>query len=270
MKFIKSNVIFFIWLAVYIALFTSLAMSDPEVFFAMLVLELISIAIAFSPLGEKILRVMSGARKIRTERDREYLAPIFEAVYSDVQAQNKRISQKIALYIEESKDINAYAFGSNSISVTRGAMEALSENQLKGVIAHELGHMNNGDTKVALVMTIGNGAFTVLWLILKSAMRFKNEDLKLVFLFNALIGFIVRVFTSIGDRHSEYMADEFAYQNGYGDVLIDALYFLQELSTGQRLRLRDRLRASHPHLDKRIARLESLQKKLEKESVTES
>jgi len=121
-------------------------------------------------------------------------------------------------------------------------------------------------TKVTLVMTIGNGAFTVLWLILKFAMtrgKYK-DDLSFVFLFNALIGFIVRVFTAIGDRHQEYMADQFAFENGYGEGLIDTLYFFKELSAGERLRLRDRLRASHPHLDKRIARLEGLRKESEK------
>jgi heat shock protein HtpX len=235
-----------------------MAIGEPELFYPFLGLELASLALAFSPAGEWLLRVMSGARKIRTERDREYLTPIFESVYEDVKTNNKRISRKIELYIEETKDINAYAFGSNSISVTRGAMENLTEEQLKGVFAHELGHMNNGDTKVTLVMTVGNGAFTVLWLILKSAMRYKNEDLKFVFMFNAMIGFVVRCFTAIGDRHQEYMADEFARDNGYGEGLIETLYFFKELSAGEKMRLRDRLRASHPHLDKRIERLEKL------------
>ena len=40
------------------------------------------------------------------------------------------------------------------------------------------------------------------------------------------------------------MADEFAFDNGYGEELTSALYFLRELGAGQKLRLRDRLRAT--------------------------
>ena len=257
MNFVKSNGLFFLWLTLYSLVLAVLAFDDIEIFYAMLGLELASLALAFSPVGEWLLRVLSGARKIRTERDKEYLTPIFNAVYKDIADNNKRISKKIQLYIEETKEINAYAFGSNSISVTRGAMETLSEEQLKGVIAHEFGHMNNGDTKVTLVMTIGNGAFIVLWMILKLSMRkFNKSDLSLVFMFNAIIGFIVAVFLAVGNRRNEYMADKFAYDNGYSEGLIETLYLFREMSMGEKMKLKDRLRASHPNLDKRIARLE--------------
>jgi len=257
LNFVKSNGLFFLWLTLYSLVLAVLAFDDIEIFYAMLGLELASLALAFSPVGEWLLRVLSGARKIRTERDKEYLTPIFNAVYKDIADNNKRISKKIQLYIEETKEINAYAFGSNSISVTRGAMETLSEEQLKGVIAHEFGHMNNGDTKVTLVMTIGNGAFIVLWMILKLSMRkFNKSDLSLVFMFNAIIGFIVAVFLAVGNRRNEYMADKFAYDNGYSEGLIETLYLFREMSMGEKMKLKDRLRASHPNLDKRIARLE--------------
>ena len=120
--------------------------------------------------------------------------------------------------------------------------------------------MNNGDTKVTLIMTIGNGAFAVLWLILKLAMRgYSKADLKFVFIFNAILKFLMVIFVAIGDRRQEYMADKFAYENGYGEGLMETLTIFRDMSKGRRLSLKERLRASHPNLKNRLERLGKLQ-----------
>ena len=260
MNFVKSNSIFFIWLSLYALVFASLARNDIEVFYALLGLELASLLIAISPIGEWLLRTLSGARKIKTSRDKEYVMPLFNCVNEDALLLDGKISKKITLYIEETKEVNACAFGMNSISVTRGAIESLDEDELKGVIAHELGHIRNGDTFISLVMTIGNGAFTLLWLILKFAMtRGKNkEHLKLVFMFNAMISFVVTAFTAIGSRTSEYMADKFAFDIGHGQGLLETLYFFKDLSMGEKPTLADKLKSTHPNLDNRIEQLENM------------
>lgn len=260
MKFIKSNVIFLLWIVFYICFLAVVAQDDINTFWVLLIMELVSIAVALSPLGEWLLRVMSGAKKIKTQKDSEYLMPIFDAVYEDVKENNSRISCNIELYIEEDSSINAYAFGSNSISVTRGAMEALSEEELKGVIAHEFGHMNNGNTKVALVMTIGNGVFAILWFFLKLISLRHRSDMGYVFALVAIIKFLTAVFIAMGQRHNEYMADKFAHENGHGEGLIDTLYMFREMEKGQKRSFRERLKASHPDLNNRIARLEKLQR----------
>lgn len=260
MNFIKSNVIFLIWTVFYIIILAVIAVEDIGFFWVLLIMELVSLVVAFSPLGEWLLRVMSGARKIKTEKDEEYLMPIFNAVYEDVKANNKRISRNIQLYIEEDTGINAYAFGSNSISVTRGAIESLSEEQLKGVIAHEFGHMNNGDTKVKLVMTVGNGAFAILWIFLKLISRGHKSDMAYVFILVGIIKFLMAIFVAIGNRHNEYMADKFAFENGHGEGLTESLYMFREMDRGHRRTLKERLKASHPDLNNRIARIETLQR----------
>ena len=267
MNFVKSNVVFLAWLAFYAVVLAIIATDDIEIFWTLIIMELVSLVVAFSPLGEWLLRVISGARKIRTEKDRNYLMPIFNAVYEDVKESNKRISRNIQLYIDEDKDINAYAFGSNSISVTRGAMDCLTEEQLKGVIAHELGHMNNGDTKVTLVLTVGNGAFSIMWLFLRFASRKyeKSGDLAYVFILVGIIKFLMAIFIAVGNRRNEYMADKFAYDNGFGEGLLETLYLFNEMSGKERIPLKERLKASHPNLDKRIERIEQLQKTCENE-----
>ncbi len=54
--------------------------------------------------------------------------------------------------LEHEQGINAFAAGFNTsdaaVAVTRGTLEALSREELQGVIAHEFSHIFNGDTRI--------------------------------------------------------------------------------------------------------------------------
>jgi heat shock protein HtpX len=56
------------------------------------------------------------------------------------------------VYVQEDEDINAFATGRNPqeaiVCATTGALHALSQEELQGVIAHELSHIRNQDIKV--------------------------------------------------------------------------------------------------------------------------
>lgn len=58
------------------------------------------------------------------------------------------------IYILDADEINAFAAGMTTndaaIAVTRGAMRKLSRDELQGVIAHEFGHISNGDMRLGL------------------------------------------------------------------------------------------------------------------------
>src|SRR5438874_2148447 len=62
------------------------------------------------------------------------------------------------VYVQDSKDINAFAAGLTPqtavICVTRGALDQLSQEELEGVIGHEMSHVANYDVRLATV-TIG-------------------------------------------------------------------------------------------------------------------
>jgi heat shock protein HtpX len=57
-------------------------------------------------------------------------------------------------YIIEAEQINAFAAGLSSedavVAVTSGALKTLSREEMQGVIAHEFGHISNGDMKIGL------------------------------------------------------------------------------------------------------------------------
>lgn len=56
------------------------------------------------------------------------------------------------VYVQDSKDINAFAAGKNPneavICVTRGAMDMLNDEEMEGVLAHEMSHIKNYDVRL--------------------------------------------------------------------------------------------------------------------------
>lgn len=58
------------------------------------------------------------------------------------------------VYVLDAQEINAFAAGTNptnaAITVTRGTLNQLSRDELQGVLAHEFGHIYNGDMKIGM------------------------------------------------------------------------------------------------------------------------
>jgi heat shock protein HtpX len=88
-------------------------------------------------------------------------------VYSVVE----RITQKIGLpmpkiYVIPSDSPNAFATGRNpahaSVAVTQGILNLLNDEELEGVLAHELGHVNNRDILISSIAATLAGAITYL------------------------------------------------------------------------------------------------------------
>lgn len=57
------------------------------------------------------------------------------------------------VYVQESRDINAFAAGKHPgeavVCVTTGAMEQLNDEEMEGVLAHEMSHVKNHDVRLA-------------------------------------------------------------------------------------------------------------------------
>jgi len=93
----------------------------------------------------------------------------------------ERLTQKIGIpmpkiYVIPSDSPNAFATGRNprhaSVAVTQGILQLLSDEEMEGVLAHELGHVNNRDILISSVAATIAGAVTMLASMGKWAMIF--------------------------------------------------------------------------------------------------
>lgn len=275
--FVKAHFLYIFWGIVNFYISFKFLGGDASSFWISVLLYTVSISIALSPLGESILRLINHVRPLQTAREKEYLIPIFEEVYEEVQKAYPNL-QKIEICIIDSLTINAYALGLHTVAVTKGAVEAFTEDELKGILLHEIAHIINGDTKVTLISLIGNGIFSIYVILIKlvvllldiilSPFQKKSGGLTDIFIFfiRLLLSFALFCFTITGNiilsansRQHEYSADEFASKMGYGSELISALYLLQKLSLGETMKFIQRMQEHHPHIAKRIGRLEALE-----------
>ncbi len=94
-----------------------------------------------------------------------------EAAEPRLRAIVQELSQKAnipmpKLYVIEQESPNAFATGRNpqraAVAVTRGLLQMMSEEELKGVIAHELSHVFHRDTLIATVAATLAGAIMFL------------------------------------------------------------------------------------------------------------
>jgi heat shock protein HtpX len=83
----------------------------------------------------------------------------------------ERLTQKIGIpmpkiYVIPTESPNAFATGRNpahaSVAVTHGILALLTDEELEGVLAHELGHVNNRDILISSVVATLAGAITMI------------------------------------------------------------------------------------------------------------
>jgi heat shock protein HtpX len=93
----------------------------------------------------------------------------------------ERLTQKIGIpmpkiYVIPNDSPTAFATGRNpqhaSVAVTQGILNLLNDEELEGVLAHELGHVNNRDILISSVAATVAGAITMLASIGRFAMIF--------------------------------------------------------------------------------------------------
>jgi heat shock protein HtpX len=110
-------------------------------------------------MSDKIAIWTSGARPV----SREELPRLYQIV--------ERLCGKTGLpmpklYVIPTQSPNAFATGRNpnhsAVAVTAGILDILNDDELEGVIAHELGHVKNRDILISSVAATLAGAITML------------------------------------------------------------------------------------------------------------
>src|SRR5215831_4558367 len=109
--------------------------------------------------SDKIALAMNGARPVT----REQLPRVYRVV--------EQLTQRVGLpmpkiYLIPTDSPNAFATGRNpkhaAVAVTEGILRLLDDEELEGVLAHELGHVRNRDILISSVAATLAGAITML------------------------------------------------------------------------------------------------------------
>ncbi len=140
------------------------------------------------------------------------------------------------VHIIESGALNAFASGMNeknyTITLTRGIIEKLDDDELEGVIAHELAHIINKDVRLLIVSIIFVGILGFLVQVLFRSLIWgnrgrKKQDARLmivVLLVSAAVYFLTIIFRFALSRKREFLADAGAVEmTKRPDALANAL-----------------------------------------------
>ena len=193
-----------------------------------------------------------------------------------------------AVYLIPSEQPNAFATGRNPknavIAVTEGLLRYLPRDQVKGVLAHEMGHIANRDILVMTIAAMIGAAIAAIANILQFSMFFgggDDEDSNPLGIVGVLAAVIVAPLAAMilqlaVSRQREYLADATAAQYlGEAKPLADALGTLQRgveavpmnvNPATEALYIANPLRkaglsalfSTHPPMEERIRRLHAL------------
>jgi heat shock protein HtpX len=109
--------------------------------------------------GDKVALVSSGA-KIITKKQNPYLYRMVENLCI---ASGTKLPK---IHVINDRNINAFATGRDpehaSIAITTGAMEKLENEELEGVIAHELSHIKNYDIRLMTIVIVLVGIIALI------------------------------------------------------------------------------------------------------------
>ena len=236
--------------------------------------------------SDKIVLSMYRAKEISREE-----APWLHEIVEDL-ARRAEIP-KPPIYLVPMEQPNAFATGRGpghaAVAVTRGILEILDQEELRGVLAHELAHIKNRDVLIASIAATIAGAISMIVNWLQWALIFgfgrdeeNNNPLSLVgsillIIITPIIAAIIQMAIS---RSREYLADETgAYICGCPLALASALekihnyvtqvpahvnegtshLFIENPLKGEGLM---ELLSTHPSTEKRIARLVELARKM--------
>ncbi len=193
------------------------------------------------------------------------------------------------IFVIEDDSLNAFASGVNdntySVSLSRGIINKLDDDELEGVIAHELTHIRNRDVRMLIVSVIFVGIFSFIANMAFRGIRFgsfgsrgkNNAPVVLVALVISGIAYLLSMLLRFGiSRSREYMADAgsaemtrrpyalaSALRKISGDPLIEAVksrdvsqMFIENPQLVNKEFSIDRVFATHPPIEKRIELLE--------------
>lgn len=177
---------------------------------------------------------------------------------------------------------NAFATGWNKnkalVAVSQGMLDRFEKDEVEAVMAHEIGHVANGDmVTLSLLQGVVNTFVLFFARIVASAISKDNRGMgyfAVYMIAQVALGFLASAITMWFSRFREFRADEAGAEFGSKEGMIKALERLQResgvpnqmpetlmafgINKGKLKAQFGNLFSSHPPLDKRIAALRAM------------
>ena len=230
--------------------------------------------------SDKLALKMAGAREVTPEE-----APRLHRLVEEVTSLTTLPKPKV--YIVDNPSPNAFATGRNPkhavVAATSGIMDLLDDRELKGVIAHELGHVGNRDILIGAVAAMLAGAIAWVTQSMMFGMLFggrrSNDNMLLALAAIVLMPIAASIIQLSISRTREYEADRTGAKTTHDpDALADALAKLEQGSVMRPMQVNPAaahmyivnplaglrgakfsgLFSTHPPIEERIARLRKM------------
>lgn len=165
-----------------------------------------------------IIRLSTGAKPLERKNNKR----VYNLVENLCMSKGMKMP-KINIIYDDS--LNAFASGINertyTVTLTKGIIEKLNDEELKGVIAHELSHIRNHDVRLLIVSIVFVGVFamvseiafrTIRASMFRTSRNSKNKgSVVLVLLIAAIVAalgyFLASLMRFAISRKREYLAD---------------------------------------------------------------
>jgi heat shock protein HtpX len=229
--------------------------------------------------SDKLALRMAGAREVTPDQE-----PRLHRIVDEVVSLTTYPKPKV--YVVDNPSPNAFATGRNPknavVAATTGIMSLLDDRELKGVIAHEMGHVGNRDILIGAIVAVFAGAIAMIANILQFRLIFGGRDGG-----NGLLALVAIILMPIAatiiqlaiSRTREYEADRTGAKTTHDpDALADALEKLHQGSTLRPMEVNPAtaqmyivnplagfrganfsgLFSTHPPIEERVARLRKM------------
>lgn len=233
------------------------------------------LSLAFS---KQMARAMlSGSQQITQPRSH-----VEQMIYGSVQEIARRLNITMPeVWVYESPDPNAFATGpsknNSMVAVSTGLLQNLKEDEVRAVLAHEMGHVYNGDmfTTTVLAGLMNTFVFFISMIVRRFFAERDQEGLgfALSFVVQLVLGFLAMIPIMWHSRRREFGADAFSAKVYGKGAMISALQGIERWVSRAQMEPSStadplvtfkiagtshvmRLFASHPTMEERIAALE--------------
>jgi len=162
-----------------------------------------------------MIRMATGSKPLERKENKR----VYNLVENLCISKGMKIPQ---IFVIEDDSLNAFASGVNestfAVSLSRGIINKLEDDELEGVIAHELSHIRNRDVRLMIISIIFVGIFAFIAEMAFRSLRFgafsRNKNNKgggaviLIAIAISAVCYLIAILLRFGiSRSREYMAD---------------------------------------------------------------